>query len=396
MRILSESGDVLSCPFVASKTHVAPIKQKLTIPKLELQGAVMSVRLIQSVLTELRSLSFSRVVYWTDSVTVRRYVNNESTRFKTFVAVRVSEIRESSNPSDWHYLKSAENPADDCTRGLSASQLCADHRWLLGPEFLRSMEDSWPQYPIDTVSVSSDDVNLRKKAPHPSKCANNTCSSVVNTRSLNLNRMTLTGLIDTNTLSSYYVLRRKAALILRAIKNFAAGCSSFQIAPITDLCLRLEELNEAESVLLIDAQRDVYSDEIRSLDARKKVSKRSSIRNLCPFYDGDFIRVGGRLCNAPIGAEAKHQILLPHSHHVSYLVVKYMHQKVHHAGTEHVVASTRLRFWPVRARCIAKKVIRDCRVCHGRCGEIHASMRSPTPHKRDREKHSTAWNTDTI
>ncbi|KAF0294191.1 hypothetical protein FJT64_008127 [Amphibalanus amphitrite] len=36
------------------------------------------------------------------------------------------------------------NPADDCSRGLAASELTSESRWLSGPAFLSDDEENWP------------------------------------------------------------------------------------------------------------------------------------------------------------------------------------------------------------------------------------------------------------
>jgi hypothetical protein len=75
-------------------------------------------------------------VYWTDSKVVLGYINNDAKRFHIFVANRVQQIREYTNPSQWRYIESKENPADDASRGLSPQELISNPRWLSGPEFL--------------------------------------------------------------------------------------------------------------------------------------------------------------------------------------------------------------------------------------------------------------------
>ena len=44
-------------------------------------------------------------------------------RFKTYVSNWVAEIQEASQPSQWRHCPGDLNPADDTSRGLSASQL---------------------------------------------------------------------------------------------------------------------------------------------------------------------------------------------------------------------------------------------------------------------------------
>ena len=50
-----------------------------------------------------------------------------------YVANRVGEILETMEPAQWKYVPTDLNPAEDCTRGLEASQLTPDHRYLAGP-----------------------------------------------------------------------------------------------------------------------------------------------------------------------------------------------------------------------------------------------------------------------
>ncbi len=58
---------------------------------------------------ELR-LQLQESVFWTDSTSVLKYVMNEDKRFHTFVANRVSIIREATKTSQWRYVGTKENP----------------------------------------------------------------------------------------------------------------------------------------------------------------------------------------------------------------------------------------------------------------------------------------------
>ena len=100
-----------------AKSRVAPLRQ-LSIPRLELQGAVMAVRLTNTVLTEL-NLDRSTVTYWCDSKTVLQWIASTSCKYHAFVAHRVTEILEHSAALQWRHIAGTINPADDCSRGNS-------------------------------------------------------------------------------------------------------------------------------------------------------------------------------------------------------------------------------------------------------------------------------------
>ena len=54
----------------------------------------------------------------------------------TFVANRLPFIYDGSKPSQWNFVDSNRNPADDASRGLTVEKLLSQDRWLQGPKFL--------------------------------------------------------------------------------------------------------------------------------------------------------------------------------------------------------------------------------------------------------------------
>ena len=76
--------------FIIERSRIAPIKT-VSIPRLELQAALFAAHVAQTLRRELE-LKYQREHFWTDSMIVLNYIKNETRRFQTFVANRVSEI----------------------------------------------------------------------------------------------------------------------------------------------------------------------------------------------------------------------------------------------------------------------------------------------------------------
>ena len=88
------------------------------------------------------------------------------------------------------------------------------------------------------------------------------------------------------------------------------------------------------------------------------------IYKLRPWLDqSEILRVGGRLENALIAYEAKHQILLPYNQHVSSLLIMAHHELVGHFGQEYVLASLGQKYWIFKGRAMVRKRIGRCLVC---------------------------------
>ena len=107
-------------------------------------AAVLGLRLLRKV-SELLEVPVENCTLWTDSEDVICWIQGQSRRYNTFVANRISEIHQKSNPRQWRHVPTDLNCADDATRGLHAKELSTDHRWFSGPEFLHKKEKDWPQ-----------------------------------------------------------------------------------------------------------------------------------------------------------------------------------------------------------------------------------------------------------
>ena len=90
--------DVVHVAFVLGKSRVLPLKH-ITVPRLELAAATLLVKVDKMLRKELH-MDLNPSVFWTDSQTVLKY-GNDYTRFKTYVANRVSLIRDNNERSQW-------------------------------------------------------------------------------------------------------------------------------------------------------------------------------------------------------------------------------------------------------------------------------------------------------
>ncbi|KAK3750145.1 hypothetical protein QZH41_004548 [Actinostola sp. cb2023] len=149
-----------------SKSRVTP-RKPITIPRLELSAALVSVKVSQLLRNEMNRLNPSEL-FWTDSKVVLGYINNEARRFHIFVANRVQQIRDQTSPHDWHYVETSNNPADDASRGLHAQDLVNCNRWWNGPEFLWNSTTTHPP-PKETSDISMEDPEVKKVSTFATK-----------------------------------------------------------------------------------------------------------------------------------------------------------------------------------------------------------------------------------
>lgn len=236
------------------------------MPRLELSAALTVAQLANVLHTEF-TLPIKNITLWSDSTTVLHWIRSESCHYKVFVGTRVAEIQSLTEVSNWRYVDSANNPADDITRGKTLKELSRPHRWHRGPDFLRHAEDRWPTNP--SSCPETDDSELKKSS---------FCGHVA----------VGTGpqLPDVSQLSTWKDLMRTTACSLHGAAD-----------PSSDSPSEAADYIKAENLLLKQAQLESFPEEVKALISDRPLPTSSHLGSLSSEYDQEtgLLRVGGRL-----------------------------------------------------------------------------------------------------
>ena len=127
-------------------------------------------------------------------------------------------------------------------------------------------------------------------------------------------------------------------------------------------------MEHAGQVTIKALQKEAFPVEFKVLTAagnKKTVPKDSNLLLLDPFLDPNgLIRVGGRLRNSPLTFQEKHPVLLPKGHHLSELVIRHFHHKVHHQGRQITSGAVREGgYWVIGAHRMISRLIESCVTC---------------------------------
>ena len=111
------------------------------------------------------------------------------------------------------------------------------------------------------------------------------------------------------------------------------------------------------------AQTERSSKDMKDLSGGKEVSRQSHLKPLTPMLDElGILRVGGRLTRAELPYDAAHPMILPKKHYITRLIVADVHNRRCHAGTNHVLAQVRHRYWIKDGRQEVKNCDKECKV----------------------------------
>lgn len=337
--------------FVVARSRVAP-KRQLSMPRLELCAALTGAQLSALIHREL-TLNITQTFLWSDSTTVLSWLKSESCRFKVFVGTRVSEIQELTQSHEWRYVNSANNPADDITRGKHLEDLGPQSRWIKGPSFLYETPDKWPQVPISGNLESSEE--LKQSA----FCGLSTTTSV-------------TKIPDPTRFLTW-------AELVEATRKVLQGAA--EPDPVS---LPLD-LRDAEKHILSTCQTECFQEEVKLLKAHKAVSPSSRLSTLSPEWDVDsgLIRVGGRLrrLENPDLSDI-HPVVLDPQHPVTQLLIKDVDVRLLHPGPDRVFAELRRQYWILRGRQAVRHHQRNCIGCRKWRGQPSVPIMSDLPPAR--------------
>ena len=293
------------------KSRVTP-KKYVTIPRLELVAAVLSVKIAALIRREL-DIEWKNETFWTDSKVVLGYINNNTKTFKIFVANRIQQIHEGSNVSQWRYVPSKMNQADDASHRLDSNKNTSSSYWFKGTEFLWHNETSWPAE--RTEAITDEDPEVKHL--------------IVNRIAENYGMLSYL----TERISGWKKLKKIVAIMIqykqkllkiiwqkRQHHNIEGRTSEQSYQDIS-------MLQKAETEIIKMCQARHFWKEMEAVNAGNRVPSTSSIHQLDPFLDKDgVLRVGGRLVKSNMSHELKHLVLVPKYCTIPQLIVRYYHE----------------------------------------------------------------------
>lgn len=362
-RVTQPSGQI-TVNLITAKTKVAPIKV-VTIPRLELCGAQLLVRLMTTVRDAFDN-TIKQVVFWTDSEIVLHWIHRQPAQLKMYVGNRVQQIRDGSIDLgfEWRHVPTASNPADLASRGVMPADLINARMWWSGPDWLSKSSTHWP---VNARQFKLTTTEQHMMASSEERIQINTVFVIQKLQRgpwFKFSTSTAGELLQSY--SSIIRLENVIATVLRFIHNVREKCASKNRTP-TMRFGPISETERASAQLIIYRldQQSTFAAEIACCEQNKPLPTTSKLLKLNPFIDGNgVLRLGSRIANADVSFDERFPILLDQNGNIAKLIVRNAHRLLLHGGTQDIIRLVRQKFWIFQCRLLVKRVICECVVCY--------------------------------
>ena len=295
------------------------IKGQLSIPRAELNAARdLSAQVLQ-IETDLDIANLHPTQYFTDSLDVLAWINNNKDATKRYVTSRINTIRKILQTYQWQYIPTVENPADIGTRPISVEDLQAS-MWFTGPPFLRQ-DVPIPPTKTETQSPAT--------------------------------------MLFTAPLGSFFLTKTRYAN-----EDITMGAMWKRLLDQIQTEEKLPNARKASIALERRMQREEWPKGLASITQLDTRYKRQ-IMSKTPFLDTDdeLIKVGGRLELSDLTFGRKHPTLIPDTESGDALI-GYLHSLTEHQGRKTTSSAIREQgYYPIGGRKRIDRIISNCISC---------------------------------
>lgn len=241
----------------------------------------------------------------------------------------------------------------------------------MGPDFLYKSEDEWPKLDPDLQMIPGADPEIKMDLS-----VNAAVKDTDSAMSHPIHHFSSWRRLQ---VAVAWFLKFKETLVLLGHKRkkpcASADLSQQQVESqmqsfkslLQGQSLTPQDVTRAELTITQYVQHQRFKDEITLLQSGvKTISKDSPLYRLDPVMEGEILRVEGRLSKASLPLESKRPSIISKDLHIPTLILCHIHQKLGHAGRNHMLSSLMRKYWIINANSANRKVISDCRCNSGR------------------------------
>ena len=316
---------------VTSKTKVVKPKT-LTIPRMELCGALMLAHLLTTVRKAL-DISQDHIHGWTDSSIVLSWLDGHPRELDVYVSNRVNSILQITTPQVWGHVPTLQNPAD-C--GMMPQEILAHDLWWDGPSWLLVDPVYTPWQPP------------RRPLAEPEK------------RHIHVASILPPQWIE-DRYESYILV---TAWCLRYIHRYLYRLRQKKPPEEQPKHMTSTELVAAEHLLVRLSQARSFPRERQQLLSHKPLLATSRLRSLSPYLDKEqLVRLGGRLSNSALTHSQQHPLITSGQDILITMLFNYLHVRLGHCGPTLLLCSAGTRFHVLGARTLSRDVCSQCITC---------------------------------
>ena len=358
LRVETADGRI-DTSLVLGKSKVGSMRNP-SIPRMELEAALMGARLYQDVMKVLKQekINVDRSVFWTDSKIVLCWLRSKRIAdMEVYVKNRVYKTLDLTKGGEWRHVPTDVNSADGATK------LLASPTWTTGPPFLKLGESDWP--------VESE-IQKKLELIHDEKLF----VGVVRT-TLKLPKMSL----NIEDYSSWERLVVHVSLLLKWIDWMRD-----KKPPMVENYLTLADRERGKNALYRLAQRQAMSEDFEHLRIHKTLPIGSPLRGLNPHFDDyKVLRHHSRIERANLPDEVRTPVILPRRHHVTFLIAKAIHEENRHMLVNTQMDVMKAQYQVLALRELFRDVQKACQKCkneravpqHPRMAPLHANRLQP-------------------
>lgn len=339
---------------VSGKTRLAPKKSKQTIPKLELIGIVIGMRLAKTIF-DVSKHKISQINIASDSEIALSWIK-KSGKVPIFVDNQRNHIlklkrqfQSQGMPVSFFHVPTALNPADAGTRGVSYQEV-TKIGWIKGPCWLSNPEALSQLKEIANIDGDYDEEVVgedEQKIAHPA-----------------ISQLTQgpTPLIDLSRFSRLSLALRVIARCGKLICQWTStvnnsGRANISLQNIVDFSnnhnITAEDMALAESIILQHEHKHLQISELQKRFPHKRI-----IRD-----EKGIIRHESRMQNAIMENDTKSPMYLSGTSELARLILQKIHNENAHCGKEQTLCILRQRFWLPKPSATFSKYLRKCTVC---------------------------------